>query len=66
MKSSTPYAISLSAIKLKKILDVSEPMDTDIFNMGVHILALNALARVKSQRKTITNHYMDLEFNVCH
>jgi hypothetical protein len=39
MKSSTPYAISLSAIKLKKILDVSEPMDTYIFNMGVHILA---------------------------
>jgi hypothetical protein len=66
VKSSTSCPISLSAIKLKKILDVSEPMDTDIFNMSVRILAPNALARVKSQQKTITKHYMDLEFNVCH
>jgi hypothetical protein len=61
VKSSTPYPISLSAIKLKKILDVFEPMDTDIFNMGVCILAHNALARVKTQRKPITKHYIDLE-----
>jgi hypothetical protein len=66
VKSSTPYLISLSAIKLTKILDVFEPIDTDIFNMGVRILAPNALARVKNQRKTVTKHYMDLEFNVCH
>jgi hypothetical protein len=56
----------LICYKLKKILDVSEPMDTYILNMGVPILAPNALARVKNQQKTITEHYMDLEFNVCH
>jgi hypothetical protein len=33
---------------------------TQIFLMSVCILAPNALARVKSQRKTITKHYMDL------
>jgi hypothetical protein len=66
VKSSTPYPISLSMIKLKKMLDVSKPMDPNIFSMGVYILVHNALARAKNQHKTITKHYMDLEFNLCH
>jgi hypothetical protein len=41
-------------------------MEPDIFNMGVCILAPNALEKSKSQRKTIRKHYMDLEFNVYH
>jgi hypothetical protein len=45
---------------------VCEPMDLDVFNMSVRILAPNALERSKGQRKTIRKHYMDLEFNVCH
>jgi isopropylmalate/homocitrate/citramalate synthase len=65
VKISTPYSISLSIGKLKK-LDVYEPMDPDAFNMGVRILAPNALEKSKGQRKTIRKHYMDLEFNVCH
>jgi hypothetical protein len=39
---------------------------TDIFNMGIRTLAPNTLEKVKSQRKTIIKHYMDLEFNICH
>jgi hypothetical protein len=66
VKSSTPYSISLSNEKLQNILDVCEPMDPDVFNMCVPILAPNALEKSKSERKTITKHYMDLEFNVCH
>jgi hypothetical protein len=66
VKSSTPYHISLSIGKLQKNLDVCEPMDLDVFNMGVRILSPNALEKSKGQRKTIRKHYMDLEFNVWH
>jgi hypothetical protein len=66
VKSSTPYPISLSVGKLQKILDVCEPMDPDVFNMGVLIFAPNALKKSKGQWKTHRKHYMDLEFNVCH
>jgi hypothetical protein len=41
-------------------------MDPDVFNMGVCILAPNALEKSKGQWKTNRKHYMDLEFNVCH
>jgi hypothetical protein len=34
--------------------------------LGVKMCTPNALARAKSQRKTIAKNYMDLEFNVCH
>jgi hypothetical protein len=47
VKSSTPYPISLSLGKLQNILDVCEPMDPDVFNMSIHILAPNALERSK-------------------
>jgi hypothetical protein len=66
VKSSTPYPISLFVGNLQNILDVCEPMDPDVFNMGVRILAPNALEKFKGQRKTIRKHYMDMEFNVCH
>jgi hypothetical protein len=66
VKSSTPYPISLFVGKLQNILDVCEPMDPDVFNMGVRILAPNALEKFKGQRKTIRKHYMDMEFNICH
>jgi hypothetical protein len=66
VKNSIPYPISLSVGKLKKNLDVCEPMDPDVFNVGVRILAPNALEKSKDQWKTIRKHYMDLEFNVCH
>jgi hypothetical protein len=49
VKSSTPYPISLSIGKLKKKLDVCEPIKPDVFNMGVCILAPNALEKSKSQ-----------------
>jgi hypothetical protein len=52
--------------KAPKNLDGCEPMDPDIFNMGVRILAPNALEKSKGEWKTIRKHYMDLEFNVCH
>jgi hypothetical protein len=66
VKSSTPYPISLSVEKLQKILDVCEPMDPNVFNMGVCILAPNALEKSKSEQKIIRKHYMVLEFNICH
>jgi hypothetical protein len=52
--------------KAPNFLDVCEPMDPNVFNMGVCILAPNALEKSKGQQKTIRNHYMDLEFNICH
>ncbi len=52
--------------KAQNFLDVCELMDPDVFNMGVRILAPNALEKSKGQRKIIRKHYMDLEFNVCH
>jgi hypothetical protein len=66
VKRSTPYPISLSVRKLQKKIHVCEPTDLDVFNMGVRILAPNALEMSKGERKTIRKHYMDLEFNVCH
>jgi hypothetical protein len=66
VKSSTPYPISLSVGKLQIFLVVYELMDPDIFNMGLRMLAPNALEKSKGERKTIRKHYMDLEFNVCH
>jgi hypothetical protein len=66
VKSSTPYPISLFVGKLQKNLDVCEPMDPDVFNMSVHILAPNALEKFKGEQKTIRKHYVDMEFNVCH
>jgi hypothetical protein len=53
MRSSTPYPISLSVRKLQKILDVCEPMDHDVFNMVVRILAPKALEKSKGQQETI-------------
>jgi hypothetical protein len=55
----------LSVHKLKQMLDVFVPMDPDIFNISVRILAPNALAKAKSQQKAIIKHYMDLEFSSC-
>jgi hypothetical protein len=49
VKSSTQYLISLSIWKLQFFLDVCEPMDPDVFNMGVRILAPNALEMSKGQ-----------------
>jgi hypothetical protein len=66
VKSTTPYPISLSVHKLKQMLDVSVPMDPNIFNMSVSILAPNTLAKAMSQQKTIAKYYMDLEFSVCY
>jgi hypothetical protein len=53
-------------LKAPKNLDVCEPMDPDVFNMVLRILAPKALEKSKGQRKTIRKHYMDLQFNVCH
>jgi hypothetical protein len=66
VKNSTPYPISLSIGKLQIFLDVCEPMDPDVFNMGVRILTPNALEKSKGEQKTIRKHYMNLKFNVCH
>jgi hypothetical protein len=65
VKSSATYPISSSVGKLQKKLDVCESMDPDVFNMGVCILAPNALEKSMGQWKTIRKHYMDLEFNIC-
>jgi hypothetical protein len=66
VKNSSSYPINLSVEKLQKNLDVCELMDPEVFNMGIRILAPNALEKSKGERKTIRKHYMDLEFNVCH
>jgi hypothetical protein len=60
VKGSILYPISLSVEKLQKILDVCESMDPDVFNMGVCILAPNALEKSKGQRTIIRKHYIDL------
>jgi hypothetical protein len=40
---------SIYSFKISKNIDVYEPIDHDIFNMGVHILAPNALEKAKDQ-----------------
>jgi hypothetical protein len=40
------------------MLDVYVPMDPNIFNKSAHILAPNALAKAKSQQKTIAKYYI--------
>jgi hypothetical protein len=51
--------------KAKK-MDVCEPMGLNVFNMGVYILAPNALKKAKGQWTTIGKHYMNLKFNICY
>jgi hypothetical protein len=41
IRTTKPYPISLNLRKLKGILDVNKPMDTDCFNMVVRMLACN-------------------------
>ncbi|AQK68966.1 hypothetical protein ZEAMMB73_Zm00001d015455 [Zea mays] len=57
-KSTKPYPISLSLQKLKDILDVNKPMDTDCFNMAVRMIACNDALFLLEDKY----YYMDLQF----
>ncbi|PWZ30318.1 hypothetical protein Zm00014a_037562 [Zea mays] len=58
VQSTKPYLISLSLQKLKDILDVNKPMDTDCFNMAVRMIACNDALFLLEDKY----HYMDLQF----
>ncbi|PWZ43518.1 hypothetical protein Zm00014a_024508 [Zea mays] len=58
IQSTKPYPISLSLQKLKDILDVNKPMDTDCFNMAVRMIACNDALFLLEDKY----HYMDLQF----
>ncbi|KAL5653157.1 hypothetical protein ACJX0J_038615, partial [Zea mays] len=58
IQSTKPYPISLSLQKLKDILDVNKPMDTDCFNMAVRMIACNDSLFLLEDKY----HYMDLQF----
>eukprot|EP00267_Zea_mays_P056313 XP_023156349.1 uncharacterized protein LOC103632134 [Zea mays] len=58
IQSTKPYPISLSLQKLKDILDVNKPMDTDCFNMAVRMIACNDSLFLLEEKY----HYMDLQF----
>ncbi|KAL5679240.1 hypothetical protein ACJX0J_005625, partial [Zea mays] len=58
IQSTKPYPISLSLQKLKDILDVNKPMDTDCFNMAVRMIACNDVLFLLEDKY----HYMDLQF----
>ncbi|KAL5647363.1 hypothetical protein ACJX0J_041718, partial [Zea mays] len=58
IQSTKPYPISLSLQKLKYILDVNKPMDTDCFNMAVRMIACNDALFLLEDKY----HYMDLQF----
>ncbi|KAL5648187.1 hypothetical protein ACJX0J_042542, partial [Zea mays] len=60
IQSTKPYPISLSLQKLKDILDVNKPMDTDCFNMAVRMIACNDALFLLEDKY----HYMDLQFCV--
>ena len=60
IQSTKPYPISLSLQKLKDILDVNKPMDTDCFNMAVRMIACNDSLFLLEDKY----HYMDLQFCV--
>ena len=60
IQSTKPYPISLSFQKLKDILDVNKPMDTDCFNMAVRMIACNDALFLLEDKY----HYMDLQFCV--
>ncbi|ONM25573.1 hypothetical protein ZEAMMB73_Zm00001d007025 [Zea mays] len=57
IQSTKPYPISLSLQKLKDILDVNKPMDTDCFNMAVRMIACNDALFLLEDKY----HYMDLQ-----
>ncbi|AQL09528.1 hypothetical protein ZEAMMB73_Zm00001d048379 [Zea mays] len=58
IQSTKPYPISLSLQKLKDILDVNKPIDTDCFNMAVRMIACNDALFLLEDKY----HYMDLQF----
>ncbi|ONM53416.1 hypothetical protein ZEAMMB73_Zm00001d019619 [Zea mays] len=58
IQSTKPYPISLSLQKLKDILDVNKPMDTDCFNMAVRMIACNDVLFLLEDKY----NYMDLQF----
>ncbi|AQK86927.1 hypothetical protein ZEAMMB73_Zm00001d038565 [Zea mays] len=57
IQSTKPYPISLSLQKLKDILDVNKPMDTNCFNMAVRMIACNDALFLLEDKY----HYMDLQ-----
>ncbi|PWZ10383.1 Vesicle-fusing ATPase [Zea mays] len=58
IQSTKPYPISLSLQKLKDILDVNKPIDTDCFNKAVRMIACNDAFFLLEDKY----HYMDLQF----
>ncbi|ONL96260.1 hypothetical protein ZEAMMB73_Zm00001d028520 [Zea mays] len=58
IQSTKPYPIYLSLQKLKDILDVNKPMDTDCFNVAVRMIACNDALFLLEDKY----HYMDLQF----
>ncbi|PWZ16584.1 hypothetical protein Zm00014a_034223 [Zea mays] len=58
IRSTKPYPIYLSLKKLKDILNVNKPMDTDCFNMAVRMIACNDALFLLEDKY----HYMDLQF----
>ncbi|KAL5647921.1 hypothetical protein ACJX0J_042276, partial [Zea mays] len=58
IQSTKTYPISLSLQKLKDILDVNKPMDTNCFNMAVRMITCNDALFLLEDKY----HYMDLQF----
>ncbi|PWZ19675.1 hypothetical protein Zm00014a_029278 [Zea mays] len=58
IQSTKPYPISLSVQKLKDILDVNKPMDTNCFNMAIRMITCNDALFLLEDKYP----YMDLQF----
>jgi phosphoribosylaminoimidazole (AIR) synthetase len=57
-----PYQIKLLFKDLMKSLSLDQPMTTDIFNMGMRIVAHKNNQKAKLVQEK-TSHYMELDFN---
>lgn len=66
VRSSKPYPIELSLKKIKGLLNETEGMDIDCFNLGVRNLANDEVQGLKKtgNRASKSKNYMDMRFSV--
>ncbi|XP_062232997.1 uncharacterized protein LOC133930374 [Phragmites australis] len=62
VQSLKPYLICLSVKQLQASLKMDQPMSNACFNLGVRILAYTEYKMLKSSKKMVSKHYMDLQF----
>jgi sentrin-specific protease 1 len=65
VQNSKPYSIKLSLKKLQEILKEDQPMELNCFNLAVRKFMLDNYDTSKKSKRTISKHYLDMQFWVC-